>query len=101
MFDNLTFKNKRQRIQVAISLFTIVFFDYQLYLLFNIRVKLDESNDLDVSINDTKIVNAQVIKKIIKDTKIDEDNYVKSNCDNNIVMFIDATYYVNNNFNIS
>ncbi len=101
MFNNLTFKNKRQRIQVAISLFTIVFFDYQLYLLFNIRVKLDESNDLDVSINDTKIVNAQVIKKIIKDTKIDEDNYVKSNCDNNIVMFIDATYYVNNDFNIS
>lgn len=68
--------------------------------MFDIRVKLDKSNSLDVLIDDIKVVSAQENKKMIKYIKIDEGNYVKSNYDNDTIMFIDATCYVNNDFNI-
>lgn len=99
MFDDLKFKNERQRVQVAIDLLTIAFFDCRSYLLFDTRVKLDEPNSLDVPINDTEVASAQEGKKMMKDIKIDEGNHVKSNYDGDIVMSIDATCHVDNDFN--
>ena len=50
-------------------------------------------------IDDLAIASAQEDKKIIKDIKIDRDNYVKNSYNDNIVMFIDATCNINNDTN--
>jgi len=67
--------------------------------LFDIRVKLDEPSSLDVLIDDTEVASAQEDKKVMKYIKIDEGNHVKSNCDGDTIMSIDATCHVDGNFN--
>lgn len=99
VFDDSTFKNERQRVQVVIDLLTIAFFDCRSYSLFDIRVKLDEPSSLDVLIDDTEVASAQEDKKVMKYIKIDEGNHVKSNCDGDTIMSIDATCHVDGNFN--
>lgn len=58
VFDDLTFKNERQRVQVAIDLLTVAFFDCRPCSLFDTRVKFDNSKDLKTSINEIAIANS-------------------------------------------
>lgn len=99
MFDNLTFKNERQRVQVVTNLFTTTFFDCQSYFLFDIRVKFDNLKDLIVLIDDIVIANSFKAKKIVNDVKINEINNLKSNRNDDTRMFIDVASEINSDSN--
>jgi len=97
MFDNLTFKNKRQQVQVVINLFTIAFFDCRLYFLFNTRIKFNDSNNSNVLINKIVIIIVSKLRKNTKDVYINEINNSKSNSNNNTRKFINIINEIDNN----
>ncbi len=99
MLDDSTFKDERQRVQVATGLLTAAFFGCRPCSLFDTRVKLDEPDGSDVPTDDTAVASAQGGRKVVKDTKIDEGNHVKSSCDGDTVMSIDAACHVDGDFN--
>ncbi len=88
MFDNSTFKNKRQRIQVVINLFTIAFFDCRLCFLFDIRIKFDDFDNSNVFIDEIVIVIIFEEKRNTKNVYVSELNDSKSANNNIIKKFI-------------
>ena len=68
VLDDSTFKDERQRIQVAIDLLTIAFFDCRSCSLFDTRVKFDSDNSnapIDTTVGavpfgEKRITNAQI-----------------------------------------
>lgn len=58
VLDDSTFKDERQRVQVATGLLMAAFFGCRPCLLFDTRVKLDEPDDSDVPTDDTAVASA-------------------------------------------
>jgi len=99
VLDNSIFKNKRQRIQVAIDLFTIAFFDCQLYFLFDTRVKFDDSDNSNIFIDKIVIAIVSELRKNTKDIYINKINNSKNNSNNNTRKSIDTIDEVDSNSN--
>ncbi|MCJ1251465.1 hypothetical protein MMC30_008698 [Trapelia coarctata] len=81
VLDDSTFKDKRQRVQVATGLLTAAFFGCRPCSLFDTRVKIDEPDGSDVPTDDTAVASAQKGRKAVKDIKMDASNHVKNNRD--------------------
>ena len=99
VLDNSTFKNKRQRVQVAIDLLTIAFFDCRLCFLFDIRVKFDDLDDSNISTNNTVVASSFGARKVVDNVKIDEIKNIKSNCNSNTEKSIDAACEIDGDCN--
>jgi len=81
VLDDSTFKDERQRVQVATGLLTAAFFGCRPCSLFDTRVKIDEPDGSDVPTDDTAVASAQGGRKAVNDIKMDASNHVKSNRD--------------------
>ena len=81
MLDDSTFKDERQRVQVATGLLTAAFFGCRPCSLFDTRVKFDDPDDPDVPTNDTVVANPSGAKKVVNNVEMDEIKDMKSNCD--------------------
>lgn len=99
VLDDSTFKDERQRVQVATGLLTATFFGCRPCSLFDTRVKLDEPDGSDVPTDDTAVASAQGGRKVVKDLKIDGGNHVKGSCDGDTVMSMDAACNIDGDSN--
>ncbi len=99
MLDDSTFKDERQRVQVATGLLTAAYFGCRPCSLFDTRVKLDEPDGSDLPTDDTAVASAQGGRKAVKAIKIDEGNHIKNRCDGDTVMSIDAACNIDCNSN--
>ncbi|SLM34469.1 Protein of unknown function DUF3435 [Lasallia pustulata] len=79
MLDDSTFKDERQRVQVATGLLTAAFFGCRPCSLFDTRVKTEEPDGLDVPTDDTAVASAQGGRRAVNDIKMDASNQMKSN----------------------
>ena len=79
VLDDSTFKDERQRVQIATGLLTAAFFGCRPCSLFDTRVKIDEPEGLDVPTDDKVVASAQGSRGAVKDTKMDASDQVKSN----------------------
>ena len=79
VLDDSTFKDERQRVQVATGLLTAAFFGCRPCSLFDTRVKIEEPDGLDVPTDDTAVASAQGGRRAVNDIKMDASNRVKSN----------------------
>ena len=78
VLDDSTFKDERQRVQVATSLLTAAFLSCRPCSLFNTQVKIDEPDGSDVPTDDTAVASAQGGRRAVNAIKMDASNPVKS-----------------------
>ena len=78
VLDDSTFKDERQRVQVATGLLTAAFFGCRPCSLFDTRVKIEEPDGLDVPTDDTAVASAQGVSRAANDIQMDESNNLKS-----------------------
>jgi len=97
VFDDSTFKDERQRIQVAIDLLTIAFFDCRSCSLFDTRIKFD-SNNSNAPI-DTTVSVVPFGEKRITNAQIGETSDSKSTRNNDTWMSINAASEVDDEIN--
>ena len=81
VLDDSTFKDERQRVQVATGLLTAAFFGCRPCSLFDTRVKIDEPDGSDVPTDDTAVASAQRGRRAVNAIKTDASNPVKSKHD--------------------
>lgn len=67
--------------------------------MFDIRVKLDDPNNLNVFIDDIVVASPLRARKVVNDVKTNKMNDLKSNRDNNTRISIDAIGEDDSNFN--
>ncbi len=67
--------------------------------MFDIRVKLNDSNNLNVFIDDIVIASSLKARKIVNDVKTNEMNDLKSNRDDDTRISIDVASEDDSNFN--
>jgi len=91
VLDDSTFKDERQRVQVATGLLTAAFFGCRPCSLFDTRVKFDDPDNSNVLIDETVVAIASELRRNTKDVHMDEMNDPKSNSNNNARKSIDAT----------
>jgi len=72
VLDDSTFKDERQRVQVATGLLTAAFFGCRPCSLFDTRVKLDDPDDSDIPTNDTVVASPPGARKVVNDVEMDE-----------------------------
>ena len=101
VLDDSTFKDERQRVQVATGLLTAAFFGCRPCSLFDTRVKLDDPDDPDVPTDDTVVATSPGARKAVNDVKMDEMNDLKSNRDGDTGMSISAAGEVDGDSNKS
>ncbi len=81
VLDDSTFKDERQRVQVATGLPPAAFFGCRPCSLFDTRVKSDDPDDPDVPTDVAVVASPPGARKVVNNVKMDEIKDVKSNCD--------------------
>ena len=92
ILNDATYTNERQRVQVVINIFVVVFFDCRSCFLFDTRVKFENSNDFDESLDTKIVVYVMNDKKTLNIMKINRDHHKKC--------YDDFDCEVNNNINL-
>jgi hypothetical protein len=90
VLDDSTFKNERQRVQVAIDSLTAAFFGCRPCSWLDTRVKFDDFDNPDIPTDDTVVASPPRAREVVNDVEMDEIKDVKSNCDGETESFIGA-----------
>ena len=91
VLDDSTFKDERQRVQVATGLLTAAFFGCRPCSLFDTRVKFDDPDNSNVLIDETVVAIASEGRRDTKDVHVGELNDSKSASNNTTRKSIHAT----------
>ncbi|KAG8531634.1 uncharacterized protein KY384_003265 [Bacidia gigantensis] len=101
VLDDSTFKDERQRVQVATGLLTAAFFGCRPCSLFDTRVKLDDPDDPSITADDTAVASGRGAGEVVNHIKMDEIKDMKSNRDGDTGMSIDAAHKADRDSNTS
>ncbi len=82
VLDDSTFKDERQRVQVATGLLTAAFFGCRPCSLFDTRVKFDDSDNSDALVDEIVIANSPEVRRVSNDVHIGGTSDSKSNRNN-------------------